>query len=233
MKYFKFTQISEETGKSWLIEQPISGPSLPRILIPGLGYSVRIDEDYWVGTADDTAVANPDNYIFEITKEEYSDFVKRDIVLAIALAKNNIYQQEKQFRDEVFGTYHETATTAGIYKYEQAKALILDANAAAADVRLEATTRGVTAAVMAQRIITNHEDFRAKDAKISGIRGKMLDRYNSYVFNSDDPVAMFEDYLSREQIGEQRANPNNENSELIPVYTNKYALDFATRYKFA
>jgi hypothetical protein len=233
MKYFKFTQISEESGKSWLIEQPISGPSLPIILIPGLGYTVRIDQDYWVGTADDTAVADPDNYIFEITKEEYSEFVKRDILHVIALSKNNIYQEERQLRDTVFSTYHETATTAGIYKYEQAKALILDANAAAPDVRLEAETRGVAVAVMAQRIITNHEDFRAKDAKISGIRGKMLDRYNSYVFNSDDPVAMFEDYLSREQIGEERMNPDNENSELRPVYINKYALDFATRYKYA
>jgi hypothetical protein len=233
MKYFKFTQISEESGKSWLIEQPLSGPSLPRILIPGLGYTVRIDQDYWVGTADDTAVADPDNYIFEITKEEYAEIVKRDILVAISLGKKNIYQEEKNLRDTVFSTYHETATTAGIYKYEQAKALILDANAAAVDVRLEAETRGVTVAVMAQRIITNHEDFRAKDAKISGIRGKMLDRYNNFVYNLEDPVAMFEDYLTREQIGEERMNPNNESSPLRPVYTNKYALDFATRYKFA
>ena len=44
---------------------------------------------------------------------------------------------------------------------------------------------------------------------------------------------MFEDYFTREQIGERKVNPNNENSELIPVYAGKYALDFATRYKFA
>ena len=233
MKYFKFTQISEESGKSWLIEQPLSGPSLPRILIPGLGYTVRVDQDYWVGTADDTAVADPDNYIFEITKEEYAEFVKRDILVAISSGKKNIYQEEKNLRDTVFSTYHETATTAGIYKYEQAKALLLDPNATATDVRLEAQTRGVTVAVMAQRIVTNHEDFRAKDAKISGIRGKMLDRYNSYVFNSDDPVAMFEDYITPEQIGEERAIPERETSQLMPVYVGKYALNFATRYKYA
>ena len=233
MKYFKFTQISEESGKSWLIEQPLSGPSLPRFLIPGLNYTVRVDQDFWVGTADDAAVANLDNYIFEITKEEYAEFIKRDFLFAISSAKHNIYQEEKHLRDKVFSTYHETASTAGIYKYEQAKALILDPNASAPDVRLEVATRGGDVAVIAQRIVTNHEDFRAKDAKISGIRGKMLDRYNSYEFNSDDPVAMFEDYFTREQIGEERKMPDNENSELRPVYVNKYALDFNIRYKFA
>jgi hypothetical protein len=233
MKYFKFTQISEESGKSWLIEQPLSGPSLPSSLIPGLNYTVRVDQDYWVGTADDSAVANPDNYIFEITKEEYSEFVKRDILFAFSLSKSRVYEQEKDLRESLFGKYHDTATVAGIYKYEQAKALLLDSNASAPDVRVEAEMRGMAVGILAQRIVTNHEDFRVKDAKIAGLRGKMLDLYNNYVFNDDDPVAMYNDYFTREQIGEEKIFPLLENSEMQPVYTNKYILDLATRYKFA
>lgn len=233
MKYFKFTQISAETGISWLIEQPVSGPSLPHTLLPGLGYSVRVDKDYYVGAADDSAQANPANYIFEITKEEYSEWVKKDIMHGINMSMNRLYEEEKILRQRIFGKYDSTASVAGVYKYEQAIELLANPAAAAPDVRVEAAARGVDVLVLAQRIKINHEDFKTKDAKIAGIRGKLLDRYNSYTFNDSDPVASFIDYFSTEQIGEERIIPGMEDSPMRPVIVNKYALALDQRFKFA
>ena len=237
MKYFKFAQISQDTGISWAIAQPIAGPSWPEI--PGLDASTSIQlahtPVYYIASVSNEAVADPSNHIFELTAAEYAEELKQHVMYQLNKEKDSIYQEEYNFRQSIFSKYHDTASTAGIYKYEQAKALVADATAAAPDVRAEATARGVAPAVMAGRIITNHEDFRAKEAKIAGIRGKILDRVNAYVFNLEDAGGSYADFLTENVIGTM-TNKVFENGEMvdkvIDVKVRKYQLALGARFQY-
>jgi len=236
MKYFKFAQISQDTGISWAIAQPVSGPSFPEI--PGLEQSLSIqlshNSTYYIAQVNDSAVANPDNHIFELTAGEYAEELKQHVMYQLDKEKDSIYQEEYNFRNSIFSKYHDTASTAGIYKYEQAKALVADATAAAIDVRAEATARGVAPAIMANRIITNHEDFRAKEAKIAGIRGKIFDRVSAYEFNLDDADASYAEFLTEEIIGTVTRNEM-ENMQMVEkmvdIKVRKYQLALGTRFQ--
>jgi hypothetical protein len=237
MKYFKFTQISADTGISWAIAQPISGPSYPDI--PGLDLNNTVQlahaPIYYIATVANEAVSDPDNHIFELTDGEYAEELKQHVMYHLNQEKDSIYQEEYNFRQSVFSKYHETASTAGIYKYEQALALVEDGTAAAPDVRAEATARGVAPGVIANRIIENHEDFRSKEAKIAGIRGKILDRVSAYVFNLEDADGSYTEFLSEEVIG-TRTGQVFEDGELvekeIDVKVRKYQLALGARFQY-
>ena len=237
MKYFKFAQISQDTGISWAIAQPVSGPSHPEI--PGLNASTSIQlahtPVYYIASVSNEAVADPDNHIFELTTAEYAEEIKQHVMYQLDKEKDSIYQEEYNFRQSIFSKYHDTASTAGIYKYDQAKALFADATAAAPDVRAEATARGVTPSIIASRIITNHEDFRAKEAKIAGLRGKILDRINAYAFNLDDAGGSYAEFLTEEVVGTM-TNKVFENGEMvdkvIDVKVRKYQLALGARFQY-
>lgn len=273
MKYFKFTQIDAETGISWAIKQPISGPSWPNI--PGLNVATAIQlahsPIYYISKVDVDAlnaqllsdwqakvdaqqptednpnpesipqpdpiviVADPDNHFFELTLEEYANELKDHVMVQLNKEKNTIYQQEADFRNNIFTPYHDTATIAGVYKYNQAKELVADETAAAPDVRAEATARGVTPVVMANRIIQNHENFRAKEAKIAGIRGKIQDRINAFSFDMQDPEASLAEFRAEETIGTTKGM-GFENGEMvekdIDVKIHKYSLSLSTRFQY-
>jgi hypothetical protein len=278
MKYLKFTQIDAETGISWAIRQPKTGPSWPNI--PGLGsnpviqlahspvyYVTKIDEDAvnaqqiseWEARVaarieegnepfqegdfipqefrqPDPVVfeSNPDNHFFVLTFEEYANELQAHVMVQINNEKNSLYNQENEFRNSIFTPYHDTATVAGIYKYEQAKAFIADSNATATEVRAEATARGVDVTTMANRIIQNHENFRTKEAKIAGIRGKIQDRLNAFTFDLTDPEASLTEYNSQEVIATVTRNVL-EDGEMVErdvdVTTHKYSLALPARYE--
>lgn len=233
MKYFKFTQIDANTGISWIIKQPITGPSWPSI--PGLTNFVTLSYNdlFHVAIVDDSAEANPENYFFELTAEEYAEELKRHVTYLLEQEKSTIYQQENNFRSLIFDKYHDTASIAGIYKYEQAKELIADNTAAAPDVRAEATARGITAVAMAERIIENHESFREKEAKIAGIRGKILDRIEAFEFDLEDPEASLAEFNTEETIG-TRTEPRLQNGEMqnvdVDIKVRKYSLSMYLRF---
>ena len=237
MKYFKFAQISQDTGISWAIAQPVSGPSYPNI--PGLEISNSIQlahtPVYYIAGVSNEAVADPGNHIFELTDGEYAEELKQHVMYHLNKEKDSIYEEEYNFRQSIFSKYHDTASTAGIYKYEQAKALVADATAAAPDVRAEATARGVTPAVIASRIITNHEDFRAKEAKIAGIRGKVFDRVEAYVFNLEDAGGSYTEFLTEEVVGTRTENVFEDGGmveKVVDVKVRKYQLALGARFQY-
>ena len=237
MKYFKFAQISQDTGISWAIAQPLSGPSYPDIPGLDLNTSVQLAHTpiYYIASVSNEAVADPDNHIFELTDGEYAEELKQHVMYQLNKEKDSIYQEEYNFRQSIFSKYHDTASTAGIYKYEQAKALVADATAAAPDVRAEATARGVAPAVMAARIITNHEDFRAKEAKIAGIRGKIFDRVSAYEFNLEDADGSYTEFLTEEVVGTRTGQvfeDGNLVEKVIDVKVHKYQLALGTRFQY-
>jgi hypothetical protein len=237
MKYFKFAQISQDTGISWAIAQPVSGPSWPEILGLDASASIQLAHApvYYIASVSNEAVADPDNHIFELTAGEYAEELKQHVMHQLNKEKDSIYQEEYNFRQTIFSKYHDTASTAGIYKYEQAKALVADATAAALDVRAEATARGVAPSVIANRIITNHEDFRAKEAKIAGIRGKILDRVSAYEFNLEDAGGSYAEFLTEDVVG-TRTGQVIEDGEMVErvvdVKVRRYQLALGTRFQY-
>ena len=235
MKYFKFTQISSDTGISWAIAQPVSGPSWPDI--PGLDISssIQLNNLYYLAQVSDEAIANPDNHQFELTPEEYAQELKTHVLHQLNREKDNIYKEENEFRRSVFSKYHETASIAGIYKYNQAKELLVNNDAPALEVRAEAAARGSMVLELANRIIQNHESFRDKEAKIAGIRGRILDRIEAFVFDLDNPETSYQEFLEEEIIGtrEERVMENSEMvNKTVDVKVGKYKLDIGTRFNF-
>ena len=237
MKYFKLAQISKETGISWAIAQPVSGPSWPDI--PGLDASSSIQLShspiYYICKVDDEDVADPDNHIFELTNEQYASELKDHVMHQLNSEKDSIYKEEYDFRESVFSKYHDTASIAGIYKYEQAKSLLNDPLVSAPEVRAEASARGVDVVEVANRIIANHESFRTKEAKIAGIRGKILDRLTNYQFDLTNPDASLNEFLSTEVIGTDTYKEF-ENGKMIDkvvdVVVSKYKLALQLRYRY-
>lgn len=236
MKYFKFAQISEETGISWAIEQPLSGPSNPDL--PGLTNIIQLDTNrvYYLGQVDDSAQEDPNNHIWELTTAEYAQELKDHVQHNINQRLDSIYLEEIDFRNALFNKYHETASVAGIYKYEQAKELIADNTATATEIRAEATARGIDPVTLANRIVTNHEDFRAKEAKVAGIRGMMYDRLTNFTFDLDNPDTSYQDFISEEKIGTRTENElNPETGELedveVDIMVNKYTLNISARFE--
>jgi len=235
MKYFKFTQISSDTGISWAIAQPVSGPSWPDI--PGLDISssIQLNNLYYLAQVSDEAIANPDNHQFELTPEEYAQELKTHVLHQLNREKDNIYKEENEFRSSVFSKYHETASIAGIYKYNQAKELLVNNDAPALEVRAEAAARGSMVLELANRIIQNHESFRDKEAKIAGIRGRILDRIEAFVFDLDNPETSYQEFLEEEIIGtrEERVMENSEMvNKTVDVKVRKYSLSLGTRFQY-
>ena len=236
MKYFKFAQVSADTGISWVIAQPVTGPKMPDL--PGLVITAGLahEKEFYVGTADDSAVADPGNYIFEITFEQYGKELKDTVNHTIGQWKHELVEDERGVRNGLLGKYHDTASLAGIYKYDQAKALVADSTAAAPDVRAEAVVRGVTPLALANRIITNHENFRALELKIAGIRGKITDRLEGFVFNDSEPVDSFNEFFSTEKIGTFK-RPDLSTGGLVEVDVDqmigKYHPSLSIRLKYA
>lgn len=235
MKYFKFAKISADTGISWAIEQPISGPSWPDL--PGLDLSKAIqlatNPTYYVASVGNAARSDSDNHIFHITSEQYAKEIQEHVLHNLNREKDSVYEAEYLFRNSTFNKYHDTASIAGIYKYEQAKSLVADVDADAPVIRIEAASRGIDPVAMANRIIENHDSFRNKEAKISGIRGKILDRLNAYEFDLTDPEGSYEEFMSEEVIG-MRTIPEYQRAigepTEVEVKVRKYQISLQSRF---
>lgn len=216
MKFFKFYKVDASTGKSVEIERSVEGPTNPSLA----GLDNLFDFGGWsYGTADDAAAADDDNYIFEITEAAYIAVIK-DGFNDLKLGKTNkAYEQEKGLRDSQFSKYGDTATIAGVYKYDLAKAYVADNSADAGVVATEATARGLTTLAMANKIVTNHEAFRATEAKIAGLRGKIVDRLAGLTFNESslsDALASWTEITKSEKIGtEESAVAGGETRDVI------------------
>lgn len=207
MKIFKFLSVDAKTGISVEIERPQEGPTAPNL--PGMG-EVFYFGGWMYATVGNTAKANPDNYIFEITQEEFDNVIHTEFDSSKSRRIADAYEEEKGIRSALFGKYHESATVAGVYKYEQAKAILADPTADAPDVEAEATARGVDVAVIAQRIVDNHEAFRLTEAKLAGLRGKIVDRINGLEFDETDVLGSWQELVERQEvIGTHEDGPAN------------------------
>ena len=97
MKYFKFTQISGDTGISWAIAQPVSGPCYPPL--PGLNNVIQLNYNnlYYICEVSDEATPNPENFCFEISVEERAQELKTMIDWEIKKNLNEFTLKKKNF----------------------------------------------------------------------------------------------------------------------------------------
>ena len=232
MKIFKFRQVDAKTGISVAIEKPREGPTNPSLP----GFTEIFDEYnyYKYASVDDTAIEDPENFILEITEAELTADVQGKVNDTLAAWKSQVYQNEKELRQLVFGKYDDTATSSGIYKYNEAVKFLADGTPSL-DITTEASVREVTETEIAEKIVVNHEAFRVKEAKIAGLRGKILDRLDAYTFDATDALESWDELMKRMEVIGQRepglgSNPGPEPD--LDVKVGYYAPDLATRWEY-
>ena len=183
-KNIKWIQVDADTQVSTAIAKTKAGATNPNLtdLVEQFDWG-----QYKYGTvADSVNIGTPlnDNFIFEISDADYIADIKGKIEETVREWKVTVYEQEKELRKQQLSDYSDSvyASAAG-YKYEAATAFLSSATANAG-LTTEATLRGVTVTVLANKIKTNHEAYITKDAQISGLRGLLYDRICSIGINS-------------------------------------------------
>jgi hypothetical protein len=229
MKIFKFRQVDAKTGISVAIERPREGPTNPSL--PGLEEIFDFNNHKYA-EVDDTAEADPENYIFEITEEELNADIEAKTNQYLEMWKKDIYENEKGLRHQLFGKYDDTATSSGIYKYQEALNYLNDGTPSSV-ITAEATVRGVTETEIAERIIANHEAFRVKEAQLAGLRGKILDRLEGFEFDATDALGSWKELVERQEVVGQR-EPGNATGvqEDLDVKVGYYSPDLNVRWEY-
>jgi hypothetical protein len=198
MKYVKFKMVDSVTGISVYKQDSANGPVLPNL---GDIYNLFTSFDmYWYyGEVNDDAPFDPENFIFELTFEEYKNEIAYLISSLQSAGIDNAYEQEKKLRLDIFGKYHESATIAGIQKYQEAVDF-LDGKEASSTLQIESAARGVDILTLSQKIVNNHDKFRETDAKLSGLRGMIVDRIKSFSFDPENPYQSLLRYNDTESV---------------------------------
>ena len=183
-KNIKWIQVDADTQVSTAITKSKAGPTNPNLtdLVEQFDWG-----QYKYGTCADSVTINSasnDNFIFEISNADYIADIKGKIEETVRAWKVEVYEQEKELRKQQLSDYSDSVyASASGYKYEAAKAFLSSATANAG-LTTEATVRGVTVTVLANKIKTNHEAYITKDAQISGLRGLLYDRIANIGINS-------------------------------------------------
>ena len=183
-KNIKWIQVDADTQVSTAIAKTKAGATNPNLtdLVEQFDWG-----QYKYGTCADSVTINSasnDNFIFEISNADYIADIKGKIEETVREWKVTVYEQEKELRKQQLSDYSDSVyASASGYKYEAAKAFLSSATANAG-LTTEATVRGVTVTVLANKIKTNHEAYITKDAQISGLRGLLYDRIANIGINS-------------------------------------------------
>ena len=183
-KNIKWIQVDADTQVSTAITKPRAGATNPNLtdLVEQFDWG-----QYKYGTCADSVTINSasnDNFIFEISDADYIADIKGKIEETVREWKVTVYEAEKELRKQQLSDYSDSVyASASGYKYEAAKAFLSSATANAG-LTTEATLRGVTVTVLANKIKTNHEAYITKDAQISGLRGLLYDRIANIGINS-------------------------------------------------
>ena len=181
-KNIKWIKVDSVTGVSEAITKPINGATNPNLS----GLVQQFDwGQYKYGTADDSVSTDDSNHIHEISDAEYITDISGKIAEFVREWKVVVYEKEIEIRKQQLGTYADSVyASASGYKYDAAVAFISSATPNAG-LTTEAFYRGTTVNTVATKIKTNHEAYITKDAKISGLRGLMLDRIDGILAGID------------------------------------------------
>lgn len=202
MKYFKLTQVDTVTGISCNVKNPENGLDFP--ILSGL--EVKFQDanitEFWYGTANDDAIEDPENQCWEITLIEFAEALKQTIIKKKQIISLDLDSSDRRTREIFLRKFDTTALIASIYKYEQAKSVILGLEEPTPELSLEAATRGINIVDLAHSVIEKKNSYIKIDALIAGLRGKLQDRLDLFEVDVNDPLASLEEWESEEDIGQ-------------------------------
>ena len=232
-KNIKWIQVDADTQVSTAIAKTKAGATNPNLtdLVEQFDWG-----QYKYGTCADSVTINSasnDNFIFEISDADYIADIKGKIEETVREWKVTVYEQEKELRKQQLSGYSDSVyASASGYKYEAAKAFLSSATANAG-LTTEATVRGVTVTVLANKIKTNHEAYITKDAQISGLRGLLYDRIASIGINSTSvatALASNAGIHTEEKIGTRATGIGTETEDIQVGFYNPEGLNRRFEY---
>ena len=232
-KNIKWIKVDSVTGVSEATAKATNGSTHPNL--SGLSQSFDWGQ-YQYGTADDSVTVDPSNHIHEITDGEWIADIKGKIDEFVREWKVVVYEKEIEIRKQQLGTYADSVyASASGYKYDAAVAFISSATPNAG-LTTEAFYRGTTVNTVATKIKTNHEAYITKDAKISGLRGLMLDRIDGILAGIDTSTVAkaLESYAgihTSEKIGERTTGIGTETEDVTAGFYNPVSL--SSRYEYS
>lgn len=232
-KNIKWIKVDSVTGVSEATTKPKNGAVNPNLS----GLTETFDwGQYKYGTADDSVSTDDSNHIHEITDVEWITDITGKINEFVREWKVVVYKNEIDLRKRELGTYADSvyASAAG-YKYDAATAFISSATPNAG-LTTEAFYRGTTVGTLAAKIKTNHEAYITKDAKISGIRGLMLDRIDGIIAGIDTSTVAkalesFAGIHTNEKVGTRATGIGTETEDVEVGFYNPG--DLSARYEYS
>ena len=227
-KNIKWIRVDSVTGVSEATTKPKNGSVNPNLS----GLTETFDwGQYKYGTADDSVSTDDSNHIHEITDAEWISDITGKINEFVREWKTVVYEEELTLRKKELGTYADSVyASASGYKYEAATAFISSATPIAG-LTTEAFYRGITVSTLANKIKTNHEAYITKDAKLSGLRGLLLDRKDGIMAGIDTSTVAkaLESYAgihTSEKIG-----TDSDSNDVMATFYNPTSL--SQRYEYS
>ena len=225
MKVDSVTGVSHMVAKS---ENGLMAPNLSGLVDGNFDWN-----DFTYGTCDDSVTADPSNFIIELTDDQWISDIEEKGNYLLGNWKIELYQAEKELRNEEFGTYGESVYAAGSgYKYNVAVEF-LNNGTANAGLTTEANLRGISVTALATKIKNNHEDFITKEAQIAGLRGMMYDRINAVAINTTSVTNAINSFVGLHTDEIIALDPTGMGASTVEIRAHYYnANGFADRYRF-
>tara|TARA_B100000965_G_scaffold297389_1_gene255713 strand:+ start:2410 stop:3114 length:705 start_codon:yes stop_codon:yes gene_type:complete len=219
-KNIKWIQVDVDTQVSIAISSPKAGAANPTLtdLVEQFDWG-----QYRYGTVADSVTVDNSNFIFEINDGEYIADILGKINEYVDAWKAQAYDYEIDLRKKELGTYADSVyASASGYKYDAAVAFISSATPNAG-LTTEAFYRGTTVGTLAAKIKTNHEAYITNDAKISGLRGMLIDRIDGINAGLDTSTVIkaLESYAgihTSEKVGERTTGVGTTEDIMVGVY---------------
>ncbi len=198
MKYFKYTDQCPTTKRGIglvpreLHDTPVS-PELP-----GLAHYWL--EGYWhYGTADDAAVGDPSNDIFELDAAQLHFDLS---TTQEADCHNLLNEMEDDYNDivAVINSEHpDQQGDDGATRYASAKEVVdgtKDKDTTTTAIKDEATAASKTVAVLCAEIVADYDAWQAKLTKLSNLKTTYSDRCKNYKVSDSNAATTKADFLT-------------------------------------
>jgi len=196
-KFFKYTRVDEKTGVSVRLF-PSNQPSHPKL--PGIEV-VYVDRncDYHYCTADDSAVGDPSNYIFEMNLDSFLYEMETEISFYKNDYRINLINEFKQIQNDLQLKYFDVSGPFAYLKYQEAKEY-LDNGAESSSISAESEISGESQDTIAQRYIDNYEEYKVKESKLIGAKNLLEKRINDFKLDPENVVESLKEWFNRKEI---------------------------------
>lgn len=214
-KFFKYIRVDEKTGVSVRLT-PSNQPSHPKL--PGIEV-IYVDRngDYHYCTADDSAVGDPSNFIFEINLDSFLYEMENEISFFKNDYRSNLINEYKQLQSDLQIKYFDVSGPFAYLKYQEAKEY-LDNGVESSSISAESGISGETPDTIAQRYVDNYEEYKIEESKLIGAKNLLEKRINDFKLDPENAVGSLKEWFDRKEIfGKAPQTPSPEAAPLPDV----------------